>query len=90
MRDSSQDSSESTLNQFTLKPGERVTDCSPLWTSGSDRVLEEIAGCNHCLRPTYRVIMVTSAAGLERRASLCGRHFAQAVRSFPELRQQPA
>ncbi|MCU1254789.1 MAG: hypothetical protein JWM83_1088 [Candidatus Angelobacter sp.] len=73
-------------SQFTLKPGERITDCSPLWTSGSDRILEEVANCNHCLRPTYRVIAVTSAAGLERRASLCVQHFVHAARTFTELR----
>jgi hypothetical protein len=77
-------------SQFTLKPGERITDCSPLWTSGSDRVLEEIANCSHCLQPTYRVIVITSAAGLERRASLCLQHFVYAARTFPELRRQPA
>src|ERR1700681_2781646 len=73
-------------SQFTLKSGERITDCSPLWTSGSDRILEEIANCNHCLRPTYRVIAVTSVAGLERRASLCVQHFVHASRTFSELR----
>jgi hypothetical protein len=75
---------------FTLKPGERITDCSPLWTSGSDRVQEEIAKCSHCLQPTYRVIVITSAAGLERRASLCLQHFVYAARTFPELRRQSA
>jgi hypothetical protein len=78
------------LSQFTLKLGERITDCSPLWTSGSDRVLEEIAKCSYCLQPTYRVIVMTSAAGLERRASLCLQHFVHAARTFPELRRQPA
>jgi hypothetical protein len=73
-----------------LNPGDRITDCSPLWTSGSDRVLEEIAGCNHCLQPTYRVIVVTSAAGLEWRESLCLRHFVDAAQTFPELRRQSA
>jgi hypothetical protein len=77
-------------SQFSLKPGERIIDCSPLWTSGSDRVLEEIAKCSHCLQPTYRVIVITSAAGLERRASLCLQHFVYAARTFPELRRQPA
>jgi len=81
MHDSPQASS-----QFTLKHGERITDCSPLWTSGSDRILEEIASCNHCLRSTYRVIVVTSATGLERRASLYVQHFIHAARTFPELR----
>jgi len=75
---------------FTLKPGEKITDCSPLWTSGSDRVLEEVAGCNHCLQPTYRVIVIVSAAGLERRESLCLQHFVYAARIFQELRRQPA
>jgi hypothetical protein len=84
MHDSLQASS-----QFTLKPGDRVTDCSPLWTSGSDRMLEEVANCNHCLRPTYRVVVVTSTAGLEWRASLCVQHFIHAARTFPELHRQP-
>jgi hypothetical protein len=75
---------------FTLKPGERITDCSPLWTSGSDRILEEIATCSHCLQPTYRVIVLTSAAGLERRESLCVKHFVHAARTFQELRRQSA
>jgi hypothetical protein len=75
---------------FTLKPGERITDCSPLWTSGSDRILEEIASCGHCVQPTYRVIVLTSAAGLERRESLCLQHFVYAARTFPELRRQSA
>jgi hypothetical protein len=73
---------------FTLKPGERITDCSPLWTSGSDRVLEEIANCGHCLQPTYRVIVITSATGLERREALCLQHFVFAARTFPELRRR--
>ncbi|HEY2915338.1 MAG TPA: hypothetical protein VGK21_18380 [Candidatus Angelobacter sp.] len=75
---------------FTLKPGEKITDCSPLWTSGSDRILEEIATCSHCPQPTYRVIILTSAAGLERRESLCVKHFVHAARTFHELRRQPA
>jgi hypothetical protein len=78
------------FTQFTLKPGERITACSPLWTSGSDRILEEIGRCNHCLRPTYRVIAVTSTSGLERRASLCVQHFVHAARTFPEVRRLSA
>jgi hypothetical protein len=77
-------------SHFTLKPGERITDCSHLWTSGSDRVLEEVANCSHCLQPTYRVIVITSAAGLERRVSLCLQHFVRAAGTFPELRRQSA
>jgi hypothetical protein len=84
------ESLQGSSSQFTLKPGERITDCSPLWTSGSDRILEELAGCNLCLRPTHRVIIVTSAAGLERRASLCAQHFLDAVKTFPELQRQSA
>ena len=73
---------------FTLKPGERITDSSPLWTSGSDRVLEEIANCGHCLQATYLVIVITSAAGLVRREALCLQHFVFAARTFPELRRR--
>jgi len=75
---------------FTLKPGERIIACSPLWTSGSDRILEEISICGHCVQPTYRVTVLTSAAGLERRESLCVKHFVHAARLFPELRRQSA
>ena len=75
---------------FTLGPGEKITGCSPLWTSGSDRVLEEIASCSHCPQPTYRVVVLTSAAGLERRESLCVKHFVHAAGTFQELRGQPA
>jgi hypothetical protein len=84
------ESLQGSSSQFTLKPGEKITGCSPLWTSGSDRVLEEVANCNLCLRPTHCVIIVASAAGLERRASLCAQHFLNAVKTFPELRRQSA
>jgi len=77
-------------SEFCLKPGERITACVPLWNGGSDRVLQEIANCGHCLHPTYRVRMATSAAGLERRAPLCVRHFTSAARLFPELKRLPA
>jgi len=85
-----QDHPQQASSGFTLKPGERITDCSPLWTSGSDRILEEIANCSHCPQPTYRVIILTSAAGLERRESLCVKHFVHAARTFQELRRQSA
>ena len=77
-------------SQFTLSPGERITACSPLWTSGSDRILEEVSSCGHCVQPTYRVIVLTSAAGLERREALCLQHFVYAARLFPDLRRQSA
>lgn len=75
---------------FDLKSGERITACSPLWTGGSDRVLEEIANCSYCLHPTYRVIVVTSSAGLQRRIAICVRHFTAAARAFPELKRLSA
>jgi hypothetical protein len=71
---------------FALKPGEKIIGYFPLWTGGSDRIVEEIANCNHCLRPTHRVIVVTTAAGLEKRASLCMTHFVAAAREIPELK----
>ena len=85
-----QDDPQQALSGFTLRSGEKITDCSPLWTSGSDRILEEIATCSHCLQPTYRVVVLTSAAGLERRESLCVKHFVHAARTFHELRRQSA
>jgi hypothetical protein len=77
-------------SEFSLKPGEKVTACSPLWSSGCDRILEEVANCHHCLRPAFRVVTILSASGLERRASLCVEHFAKAARIFPELHQKTA
>ncbi len=77
-------------SEFHLKTGERITGSLLPVTSGSDRMLQEIANCAHCLRPTYKVLIVTSAAGLERRAALCVSHFAAAARLFPELKQLPA
>jgi hypothetical protein len=73
---------------FSLKPGERITACAPLHTSASDRILHELGNCHHCLCATHRVIVVTAESGLERRAALCVNHFVEAVRSFPELQQQ--
>jgi hypothetical protein len=77
-------------SQFALKFGERITACFPLLTSGSDRMLEELAGCNYCLHRTYRVVVVASAEGLQRRAALCVRHFTEAARIFPELKRLSA
>jgi hypothetical protein len=53
-------------------------------------MLQEVATCNHCLRPTHRVIAVRSAAGFERRVALCVIHFIAAARMFPELKRQSA
>jgi hypothetical protein len=77
-------------SEFTLNPGDRITGCVPLWSGGSDRVLQEIANCSYCLHPTYRVVVITSAGGLERRAALCVRHFTSAARVFPELKRLSA
>jgi len=75
---------------FSLNPGERIVDCCPLWTSGSDRMLQELANCHYCPRPTYRVITVATVLGLERRAALCSAHYAAAARAFPELERRSA
>jgi hypothetical protein len=53
-------------------------------------MIQEVANCSYCLHPTYRVIVVTSAAGLERRAALCTSHFVAAARMFPELKKMSA
>ena len=73
---------------FSLKPGERITACTPLLTSASDRILHELGHCHRCLRATHRVIVITAESGLERRAALCANHFAEAAICFPELQQQ--
>ena len=70
---------------FSLQSSERITGCFPLWTAASDRVLQEVANCNYCAEHTYRVVVITSAAGLEKRASLCESHYEAAARMFPEL-----
>jgi hypothetical protein len=75
---------------FCMKPGERITACTPLLVGGCDRILQELANCHHCLRATHRVIVVTTPSGLERRAALCLHHFAEVAISFPELQQQSA
>jgi len=81
---------DESTSAFSLKPGEKITACSPLWNTGCDRILEEVANCHHCLRPAFRVVTILSSSGLERRAALCVQHFAIAARIFPELHQQTA
>ena len=77
-------------SEFSLKPGEKITACSPLWNGGCDRILEEVANCHHCLKPAFRVVTILSSSGLERRSALCAHHFANAARNFPELHQKTA
>ena len=74
-------------SRIQLNVGERITGCFALSAGGCDRILEELASCNYCLHPTYRVITVATAAGLERRAALCVRHFITSARAFPELKR---
>jgi hypothetical protein len=69
-----------------LAPGERITDCFPLWTA-SDRIVEELSKCQACQSPTFRVVTILSVYGLERRITLCGRHFVQAARRVPALKE---
>ena len=84
------DSQPQAPSPFSLQPGERITGCYPLWTGGSDRILQEVANCNYCLERTYRVIIITTTTSLERRAALCVSHYATAARVFPELKRQTA
>lgn len=76
--------------EFKLKPGERITGCSPLLSRGSDRIPEELVNCHQCLSPTHRVIVITASSGLQHRAYLCAHHFAEAAIAFPELQRQSA
>lgn len=71
---------------FILRPGEKIASCSGLW-SASDRVFEELGRCHACHRPAFRIVTIRSAAELERRTALCGRHFVLAGKRFPELHQ---
>jgi hypothetical protein len=75
---------------FRLKPGERITACSPLLSRGSDRIFGELASCHQCLSPVHRVIVVTASSGLQHRAYLCAHHFAEAAIIFPELQWHSA
>jgi len=81
------DSQQHAPLQFGVKPGERITACFPLFTTGSDRMLQEVANCNYCLHPTYRIVVMTTPEGWERRTALCARHFVDASRVFPELKR---
>jgi hypothetical protein len=76
--------------EFRLKPGERITACTPLLSSGSNRIFEALANCHQCLSPTHRVIVITARSGLQHRAYLCAHHFAEAAKTFPELQRQSA
>lgn len=58
---------------FTLTPGDIITDCSPLRVV-CDRVAEELGKCQACGKKTFRVVTIRSAANLERKSALCGRH----------------
>lgn len=78
--------SEAPAIPFILMPGDKIIGCSGLWAA-SDRTLEELGRCHACDRPTFRVVTITSAEKLERRAALCGQHFVLAARRFPELEQ---
>jgi hypothetical protein len=69
---------------FRLDPGDQVTEAFALWAV-SDRIAEELGKCCACDGPTFRVVMITSAAKLEKRAALCGRHFAMAAKAFTQL-----
>ena len=72
---------------FTVKPGDEITDSFGLWAV-SDRMAEELGTCCACSKPTFRVVTITSAAKLERRAALCGKHFAITARAFTSLKSR--
>ena len=70
---------------FRLEPGEQVTEAFALWAV-SDRIGEELGKCCACSGPTFRIVTITSATKLEKRAALCGRHFALAAKAFVHLK----
>lgn len=79
-----QQTSSTLSREFRLERGERITASSPL-TAVCDRILQELAECHHCCGSVYRVVTITTAQGLERRASLCEQHFTNAASRYPEL-----
>lgn len=70
---------------LNVRQGDKISGCFALWAA-CDRVLEELGRCDACKRPAFRVVTITSAAGLERRTPLCGHHFIVVTRTFPELK----
>jgi hypothetical protein len=41
--------------------------------------------CAECGQPCYRIIVVADVASQPRKLSLCGRHFIEALRKYPQL-----
>jgi len=72
---------------FSLEPGDQVTQAFALWAA-SDRIAEELGKCCACNGPTFRIVTITSAKKLEKRAALCGKHFAISLKAFPHLNSQ--
>lgn len=72
---------------FRLEPGDQVTEAFALWAA-SDRIAAELGKCCACNGPTFRVVTITSATKLEKRAALCGKHFAITAKAFTHLRSQ--
>ena len=72
---------------FSLEPGDQVTEAFALWAV-SDRIAEELGKCCACNGPTFRVVTITSATKLEKRAALCGKHFAMTAKAFTHLTSQ--
>jgi hypothetical protein len=68
---------------FTLEAGDKITDCSGLWTA-SDRIADALSKCDACGRRTFRVVTITSV--ITKQTALCGTHFIVSAKVFPELR----
>jgi hypothetical protein len=72
---------------FSLEPGDQVTEAFALWAV-SDRIAEELGKCCACDGPTFRIVTIRSAKQLEKRAALCGKHFAMTAKAFTHLTSQ--
>lgn len=71
--------------RFNLHPGDTITECTGIWAI-ADALADELEKCDACGRRTFRVITITSATNLQKRAALCGKHFILSARAFPQLR----
>jgi hypothetical protein len=65
------------MHRLKLKPGEKITGCFFEAT---------IDPCLICGQIGYRILVIRSQSGEARRVPLCGRHYLEACRLYPEIR----
>jgi hypothetical protein len=63
-----------------LQEGEKIVSCVSRGSATDDPY------CSECGQVCYRVITISGAAGQSRNVALCGKHFMEALRDYPEIR----